>query len=111
MCLAVPGKILSVREIEDDPAGPVATVDFQGSRVEASLAMTPEAKAGDWVLVHAGFALTILDEDEARETFTSLRLALGDEPEGPPAAPHEPDMPAPDAAPGEGDAPSEPTTH
>lgn len=81
MCLAVPGKILSVRDAGGDAAGRVATVDFQGSRVEASLAMTPEAGAGDWVLVHAGFALTVLDEAEARETFASLRLALGEDPE------------------------------
>ncbi|MBN2172290.1 MAG: HypC/HybG/HupF family hydrogenase formation chaperone [Candidatus Krumholzibacteriota bacterium] len=102
MCLAVPGKILSVRDVDGDAAGPIATVDFQGSRVEASLAMTPEARAGDWVLVHAGFALTILDEDEARETFTSLRLALGDEPDGPAGLP---------PAPRGGAEPSEPSTH
>jgi hydrogenase expression/formation protein HypC len=78
MCLAVPGKILSVTEGEDalDRRG---TVDFQGSRVEASLAMTPDAQAGDWVLVHAGFALTVMDEAEAAETWQSLKAALGDD--------------------------------
>ncbi len=77
MCLAVPGKILEVKENVVDPAlGRTAMVDFQGSRVEASLAMTPEAGLGDWVLVHAGFAIAQLDEDEARETFESLREAL-----------------------------------
>lgn len=54
-------------------------MDFQGSRLEASLAMTPEARPGDWVLVHAGFALTVLDEDEALRTWDMLREALGDE--------------------------------
>jgi len=78
MCLAVPGKILSVNE-GDDALERVGTVDFQGSRVEASLAMTPEAKTGDWVLVHAGFALTIMDEAEAAETWQSLKAALGDD--------------------------------
>lgn len=76
MCLAVPGKIDEIIEQSADPVmGRLAAVDFQGSRVEVSLAMTPEAAAGDWVLVHAGFALTILDEDEARETWEYLTLA------------------------------------
>jgi len=79
MCLAVPGQILSVEAGADDPLARVAVVDFQGSRLEASLAMTPEAETGDWVLVHAGFALTVLDEAEARSTWESLRLALGDD--------------------------------
>lgn len=85
MCLAVPGKIIEVAG-DDDPLGRLAIVDFQGSRVEASLAMTPEANEGDWVLVHAGFALTVLDETEARETWETLQLALGQDAE-PPAPP------------------------
>ena len=66
MCLAVPGKIVAIRE----PQGPSRTgiVDFQGSRVEVGLALVPEVIEGDWVLVHAGFALNRLDEAEARET-------------------------------------------
>jgi hydrogenase expression/formation protein HypC len=81
MCLAIPGKILKIHSADDPAAvGPTATVDFQGSRIEASLAMTPEAREGDWVLIHAGFALSVLDEEEARETFDSLELALGEEP-------------------------------
>ncbi|MBN1942463.1 MAG: HypC/HybG/HupF family hydrogenase formation chaperone [Phycisphaerae bacterium] len=80
MCLAVPGKIVAVRDAEEEQIGPRGVVDVQGSRVEASLAMTPDAHLGDWVLVHAGFAITVLDEAEARETFESLNLALGDEP-------------------------------
>ncbi|MBN1554849.1 MAG: HypC/HybG/HupF family hydrogenase formation chaperone [Phycisphaerae bacterium] len=80
MCLAVPGKIVEVRDAEQGQPGPQAVVDFQGSKVEASLAMTPQAGVGDWVLVHAGFAITVLDEDEARETFESLNLALGNDP-------------------------------
>ncbi len=79
MCLAIPGKILEVKDNGVDPAlGRIGVVDFQGSRVEASLAMTPEAGPGDWVLVHAGFAITQLDETEAMETFESLREALID---------------------------------
>jgi hydrogenase expression/formation protein HypC len=88
MCLAVPGKILDVLEgLEESegaaPVGRSAVIDFQGSRLEASLAMTPDAGVGDWVLVHAGFAIAQLDEAEARETFESLQLALGEEVELP----------------------------
>jgi hydrogenase expression/formation protein HypC len=52
-----------------------AQVDFQGSRVEVSLSLVPEARPGDWVLVHAGYALTLLPEDEAAETWRWLELA------------------------------------
>ncbi len=79
MCLAVPGKILSIVDGVDPGIGRVATVDFQGSRIEASLAMVPEAKEQDWILVHAGFALTVLDEEEAKETWETLRMALGED--------------------------------
>jgi len=76
MCLAVPGKILEVRSSgEEQVVGSLATVDFQGSRIEVSLAFTPEAKQGDWVLVHAGFALNVLDEEEAMETWKYLQEA------------------------------------
>jgi len=83
MCLGVPGKILEIAgEPADAAPGPIAAVDFQGSRVEVSLAMTPEAAVGDWVLVHAGFAITRLDEDEARETWEYLDAGgLGDMPD------------------------------
>jgi hydrogenase expression/formation protein HypC len=87
MCLAVPGKILSIGAADEGPLGPTALVDFQGSRLEVSLAMTPEAKPGDWLLVHAGFALTLLDEAEALETWETLRLALGEDLELPGAQP------------------------
>ena len=90
MCLAVPGKIAEVTEADDDSVvGRLAIVDMQGSRIEASLAMTPDAKVGDWVLVHAGFALTVLDETEAKETWELLQLALGGEAELPAPAPQE----------------------
>jgi hydrogenase expression/formation protein HypC len=80
MCLAVPGKIVSVgRASPGQPAGAVAMVDFQGSRLEASLMMTPEAGVGDWVLVHAGFAISVLDEPQALETWDYLQQAIGEE--------------------------------
>jgi hydrogenase expression/formation protein HypC len=79
MCLAIPGRILDVTADADGLGGRLATVDFQGSQIEASLAMTPDAGPGDWVLIHAGFAITQLDEIEARDTFESLRIALGED--------------------------------
>ena len=78
MCLAVPGKIVEIADVEAEGAvGRAAEVDFQGNRVNVSLAALPEAVVGDFVLVHAGFAITILDEDEARETFETIKEALG----------------------------------
>jgi hydrogenase expression/formation protein HypC len=69
MCLAVPGKVI-------DKAADEATVDLQGNRLKVSLVLTPEAAVGDWVLVHAGFAISQLDEQEARETWDYLRQVL-----------------------------------
>lgn len=70
MCLAVPGKVLSVEG--DDPAFRSARVDFCGVRRTVNLAFTPEVQPGDFVLVHVGFALTRIDEDEAARTFQYL---------------------------------------
>ena len=86
MCLAVPGRIIEMLGGGSDGSqaavGPVATVDFQGSRVEVSLAMSPEASVGQWVLVHAGFAIAVLDEDEARQTWEYLQASgIGEMPE------------------------------
>ena len=73
MCLAIPGKIIEIEpHDESSPMGPFATVDFQGSRTEVCLTMTPQAGQGDWVLVHAGFALNLLEEAEALETWKYL---------------------------------------
>lgn len=75
MCLAVPGRIIDVRREGDESAAHVGTVDFQGTRVEVGLAFTPDARPGDWVLVHAGYALNVLDEAEAIETWKYLKEA------------------------------------
>jgi hydrogenase expression/formation protein HypC len=71
MCLAVPGKIVSIFE-EDAPEVRRGKVDFSGIQKEICLAYTPEAKLGDYVLVHAGFALGVVDEEEARKIFDTL---------------------------------------
>lgn len=72
MCLAIPGKILSI-ETRFDGQGRMARVSFGGIIKEASLEMVPEAKEGDYVLVHVGVAITIVDEEEAQKTFEYLR--------------------------------------
>jgi hydrogenase expression/formation protein HypC len=87
MCLAVPGRILSVHRPEGDPTAAVGTVDFQGSRLKVGLAFVPDAKVGDWVLVHAGFALNVLDEAEAMETWKYLEEAGLAEMPGAPESP------------------------
>ena len=65
MCLAVPAKILSIQ-------GALAKVELSGVTQDVSLMLLPEAKVGDYVLVHAGFAMQIVDEKEAEETYALL---------------------------------------
>jgi len=76
MCLAVPGKIIQLKTTDgQEEAERVGTVDFQGTRLDVSLAFTPEADLGDWVLVHAGFAINTLTADDARQTWAYLKEA------------------------------------
>lgn len=74
MCLAVPGRVLSIVGEGDLRT---ARIDFSGVTREACLAFVPEAQVGDYVLVHVGFALTRVDEEAARETLEALR-AIGE---------------------------------
>lgn len=71
MCLAVPGCVIDVQG--DEPAFLRGTVDFAGVRKEVAFSFTPEVKPGQYVLVHAGFALQVVDEEEARKTFEDLK--------------------------------------
>ena len=71
MCLAVPGKVLSISG--DDELTRIGRVDFGGVIKEASLIYVPEARAGDYVLVHVGFAIAVIDEIEAARVFELLR--------------------------------------
>ena len=71
MCLAVPGKILSVAG--EDALTRTGRVSFGGVVKEVSLAYTPEAQVDDYVIVHVGFALNVLDEDEAGRVFSYLK--------------------------------------
>jgi len=66
MCLAVPAQI----EKMEDQRG---TVALDGNRAEVILSLVPEATVGDWVLVHAGYAITVLEPQEAKETYDLLK--------------------------------------
>jgi len=68
MCLAVPGKVVEIIDA-GDPAFRRAKVDFGGIKKEISLAYTPEAEVGKYVLVHVGFAISVIDEEEAQRVF------------------------------------------
>jgi hydrogenase expression/formation protein HypC len=74
MCLAVPGKIMSVSE--EDPLFRVGKVDFGGVAREVNLSFLPDVKVGDYVIVHVGMAISKLDEEEARKTLEDL-AAIG----------------------------------
>jgi hydrogenase expression/formation protein HypC len=72
MCLGVPGKVVEI--IEESPLGmTMAKVSFGGIVKEICLAYVPEAGPGDYVIVHAGFALNAIDEEEAMEVFEMLK--------------------------------------
>lgn len=65
MCLGVPARIVEIK-------GDVGVVDVKGNQVEISLRLTPEAKVNDYVLVHAGFAMEIIDQEAALQTLDLL---------------------------------------
>jgi hydrogenase expression/formation protein HypC len=70
MCLAVPGRLVEI--VGEDESLRSGTVDFGGVRRQVSLGFVPEAKVGDYVLIHVGFALSVIDEQAARETMEAL---------------------------------------
>ena len=70
MCLAVPGKILSIND--DDPLMKIGQVRFGGIIKEVNLAYVPEATIADYVIVHVGFAISVLDPKEAERVFNYL---------------------------------------
>jgi hydrogenase expression/formation protein HypC len=72
MCLAVPGKIISIHD-QEDPLLRTGRVSFGGVIKEVSLAYVPEAKVDDYAIVHVGFALSILDPQEAERTLNYLQ--------------------------------------
>lgn len=70
MCLGVPGKVMAVTE--NEIGIPMGTVSFGGITKEVCLAFVPTARAGDWVVVHVGFAISAIGESEAQEVFAIL---------------------------------------
>jgi len=78
MCLAIPGKILSLHKVNDVPMG---KIDFDGITKDVCLAYVPDAKTGEYVIVHVGFAIERLDEESALETLKLFRLMGGFEEE------------------------------
>ena len=82
MCLGVPGQVMEIHQVDGLS---MATVDFGGTRREVCLAYVPEAKVGDYVVVHVGFALSVVSETEARET-RELLMEIGAQGEGGEAA-------------------------
>jgi len=69
MCLAVPAKVVEIVDVENQ----IAKVDIGGVRRNISVALLEDVKVGDWVLVHVGFAIQKVDEEEAMLTLTLLR--------------------------------------
>ena len=65
MCLAVPARIIELK-------GDEAIADCMGNRIEAKTTLVPDVKLGDIVLIHAGFAITVLDEEEAKKIWLLL---------------------------------------
>lgn len=72
MCLAIPAKIIEIN-------GEKGIVELGGVKKEISLVLVPEAKVGDYAIIHVGFAIQILDEEEARKTLEIFEEIYGDE--------------------------------
>jgi len=72
MCLSIPGKLIEITG-ELDETFRTGKVSFDGVIKEVSLALVPEAKVNDYVLVHVGAAISTIDEDEAKKTFELLK--------------------------------------
>ncbi len=72
MCLAIPGKIVEFTN-ELDEVFRMAKVDYDGIQKEVNMSMLPEAKVGDFVMVHVGLAISIVDEEEAQKTMDFLK--------------------------------------
>jgi len=70
MCLGIPGLIVKI-------TGETATVDVAGTRKDASLALMEKAEVGDYVIIHAGFAIEKVDTKRAEETLRMIREAFG----------------------------------
>jgi hydrogenase expression/formation protein HypC len=79
MCLGIPGKIIKIYERDSLK---MAKIDFGGIVKEVCLAYTPEAEVGQYALIHVGFAISLMNEEEAQETLEMLREMSNLENEG-----------------------------
>jgi hydrogenase expression/formation protein HypC len=73
MCLGIPGKITDIYQKDSLR---MAKIDFGGIIKEACLEYTPEASVGDYALIHVGFAISLMDEEEAQETLKLIREVI-----------------------------------
>ena len=80
MCLAIPGKIIEITV--EDPIMRAGRVSFGGIIKEVNLFCVPEAGIGDYVIVHAGLAISVIDEEEAEQVFKYLADIVEIQPEG-----------------------------
>lgn len=71
MCLSIPGKLIEITS-QLDEVFRVGKVSFDGIIKEVSLTLVPEANIGDYVMVHVGAAISVIDEEEAKKTFDIL---------------------------------------
>jgi hydrogenase expression/formation protein HypC len=76
MCLAVPAKIIRTE------ASGEGTAAYMGSEVKVNLSLVPQARRGDWVIIHAGFAISVMDAKEARETLRLFKELAAVQDEG-----------------------------
>jgi hydrogenase expression/formation protein HypC len=72
MCLGVPGRVITIDDANTDASMTMGTVEFGGIHKQVCLACVPEVEVGNYVLAHVGFAIGIIDEDEAQEVFKLL---------------------------------------
>lgn len=75
MCLAIPGKLISVQNTDDDEIFRTGKVSFDGITKDVNLSMVPEACVGDYILVHVGIAISVVDEEEALKTLIYIKEA------------------------------------
>ncbi len=73
MCLAIPGKIEDITSFDGDPLNRKGKVNFGGIRKEVNLAYVPQARLGDYVIVHVGFAISMVQQEEAAKVFEYLK--------------------------------------
>ena len=67
MCLGIPAKVIQIEESK------LGKVDYLGTKIKTNLTLLEDVEVGDWVIVHAGFAISKLNEEEAKETFSLLK--------------------------------------